>query len=204
MASAKTVPIEVKFTMWDPKVPYDYKSPTSPVVGAPVRLVLGELPGWNRSSAGHRFVTDSRGEARFTMDGFIESRIRWRNVGFTPFALPSRSDHLFIAVELEHEIPVDEAVPPKVFHWMLTMDLDRFADAQCSTVGFTHIYTPDAEGDFTNILPWSGDFWQVPELGGKIVGMNYKVVNFGLDPDDDDPNKRTLTLTLERRHRPKP
>jgi hypothetical protein len=69
------------------------------------------------------------------LDGLIDTRWRSRNIGFTPFSMPSRADHMKIAVELEHNFPPEREGPLKVFRWVLTMDLDCFR-GQCSTVGF--------------------------------------------------------------------
>ena len=72
MASAQTVPNDVKFTLLDVKDPY--ATPFPPLAGATVRLVLGESPNWRHPDAGHKFVTDAKGEAHFTMDGLIDTR----------------------------------------------------------------------------------------------------------------------------------
>src|SRR5260370_37759548 len=120
MASAHTVPIDGKFTLLDVKDPY--ATPSPPLAGATVRLVLGESPNWQHPDAGHKLVTDAKGEAHFTIDGLIDTRWRSRNIGFTPFSMPSRADHMKIAVELEHNFPPENGGPLKVCRWFLTTD----------------------------------------------------------------------------------
>lgn len=202
--SEDTVPIDVQFTMLDVKDPYEAPEP---LPGAHIRLVLGEGPNWRDADAGHRFVTDARGEARFTMNGLIDTDWRSRNIGFTPFSLPSRADHLSIAVELEHRFPVKKGDEPRKFRWLLTMDLYGFPDGQCSTVGFMSIITPDAKGRFTRPLARQGstESWKVPELNGQVIwGMSYKVADFRLSRADENPGKRILKLVLKRLPRRSP
>jgi hypothetical protein len=118
-----------------------------------------------------------------------------------------RAEHVFIAVELDQEFPLEKGRPPKILRWLLTMDLDCFRDGQCSTVGFMSIFTRDAGGRFTKVLERQGgqDAWKVPELNDRLIwGMMYKVANFGLDSAEDDPKKRTFILTLKRFHRRPP
>ena len=88
MASAQTVPIEVRFRLLDATDPY---AELPPLAGAKVRLVLGQSPDWQKAEAGRRFVTDAKGEAHFTMDGFVDTRRQSRNIGFTPLSWSSRT-----------------------------------------------------------------------------------------------------------------
>src|SRR5580658_5128513 len=105
MAGAQTVPIGVDFTLLDVKDPYN--PPYPPLAGETVRLVLGQSPDWQNPDAGHKFVTDEKGEAHFTMDGLLDPVWRWRNVGFTPLSMPVKGEHMKIGVELLHTIPVE-------------------------------------------------------------------------------------------------
>ncbi len=199
MARAQTVPINVDFTLLD--VVDAYKTPYPPLAGETVRLVLGESRDWQNPDAGHKFVTDEKGEAHFTMNALIDPRWRWRNIGFTPLSMPVRSDHLKLGVELAHKFPLEKDGPVKAFRWLLTMDLDCFPNGQCSTVGFMGIYTPDAQGRFTKPLVRQGgtESWKVPELNDKVIfGMSYEVADFLMSRDSEDPKKRTLSLAIKR------
>lgn len=202
-ASAQTTPVDVQFKLIGMTDNYDADPP--PLPGETVRLILGETPDWQSPNAGHRFVTDSKGEARFTMDVPLDSRIRSRNIGFTPFSSYSRSEHMKIAVELKHELPVDQTGATKTFRWLLTMDVDCFKGGTCSTNDFMTIVTPDAQGRFTKTLArQSGsEAWLVPELGNKVMwGMSYKAADFMLSADENDPKKRTLRFVVKRLPRP--
>jgi len=173
MASAQTVPIDVKFTLLDLQDPY--ATPVPPLAGAVVRLVLGESPTWQNPDAGHEFVTDANGESHFTMEGVIDTRCRSRNIGFTPLRMSLRAKHMKVAVELEHTFSIEKEGAPRVFRWMLTMDLDCFRGGPCSDVGFMGIHIPDAQGRFTRPLArQSGtESWKVPELNDRVIwGMS--------------------------------
>lgn len=199
MASAQIIPIDVQFQLVGMKDNYD--AAPAPLAGETVRLILGEGADWQSPNAGHKFVTDQKGEARFTMDAPIDTRWRSRNVGFTPFSMPVRADHLKIAVELEHWFPLEKNGPLKSFRWLLTMDLDCFHDGPCSTVGFMGIYTPDAQGRFTRALARVAgtESWKVPELNDQVIwGMSYQVADFLMNVDENDPKRRTLRFAIKR------
>ena len=188
MASAQTVPLQVHFSMID--ATDNYNVPYPPVPGATVRLVLGESKDWQNADAGHQFVTDAKGEGNFTMNATIDQRWQSRNIGFTPFSWPSRTNHMTIATELDHKFD------GKTFRWRLTMDLDEFSDGQCRTVGFMGIYPPDAQGRFTKALERQGgsDSWKVPQADNKIIwGMSYEVADFSLDA-----KARTLKFAVKK------
>jgi hypothetical protein len=199
MAKAQTIPIDVHFNLYD--VTDNYGSQNDPLPGATVRLILGAGPDWQSPTAGYKFVTDQKGEVRFTANGLIDKRWRSQNIGFTPFSWPVRSEHMQIAAELEHRLPLEKAGEFKTFRWVVTMDLDCFSHGQCSTVGFMGIYTPDAQGRFTKALQRTGpqDSWKVPEMGDQVLwGHSYTCADFGMSPDENDPNKRVLKLAFKR------
>jgi hypothetical protein len=199
MAGAQTVPIGVDFTLLDVKDPYN--PPYPPLAGETVRLVLGQSPNWQNHDAGHKFVTDEKGEAQFTMDGLIDTHWTARNIGFTPLVMPVRAEHMQIATELEHRIPLEKAGEFKTFRWVLTMDLDCLPDGRCSTVGFMGIYTPDVQGRFTKALQRQGgtESWKVPELNDQVIwGMRYQVADFLMTTSTDEPKKRTLKFAIKR------
>jgi hypothetical protein len=190
--------IDVNFSLLSMK---DNYSQPDPLPGAIVRPVLGAGPDWQNPTAGRKFVTDDKGEAHFTMDGLIDMRWRSRNVGFTPFSIPVRSEHMQIATELEHKLPAEKEGEYKTFRWVLTMDLDCFKEGTCSTSGLMGIYTPDSQGRFTKALARQGgnEAWKVPELNDKVIwGMNYQVADFLMTTDPADQKKRNLQLAFKR------
>jgi hypothetical protein len=198
-ASAQVTPIDVQFKLVAMKDNYDAEP--APLAGVSARLVLGDAAGWQEPDAGHRFVTDAKGEARFTVEAAPDARIRSRNIGFTPFSLPSRTEHLKIGIELEHRVIPEKGGPARTFRWLLTMDLDCFRNGECRTVGFTGIHTPDAQGRFTIALVRepSAEAWKVPALGGQVIrGMSYQAADFMLSANEQDPKRRTLSFAVKR------
>ena len=198
-AAAQMTPIDVQFRLIAMKDNYDAEP--APLAGVSTRLVLGDAAGWQEPDAGHRFVTDAKGEARFTVDALADARTRSRNIGFTPFSMPSRTEHLRIGVELEHRVVPEKGGAPRIFRWLLTMDLDCFRNGECRTVGFTGIHAPDAQGRFSIPLVRQGsaEAWKVPALDDQIVrGMSYQAADFMLSADERDPKKRTLNFMVKR------
>lgn len=205
--SVLATPIEVRFRLLGMKTNYDVDADMAPLAGKSVRLVLGERADWQSATAGHRFTTDAKGEATFTVDATIDSRVRSRNVGFTPFAKPEKADHLRIAIELDHEFALADGSTPKPVRWLLTMDVYCYQDGQCSTDDFMSIHGADERGDFGRALQRvSGqEAWKAPELDGRIArGMHYRLGDFQLARDERDQNRRVLKLFLKRRPSPVP
>jgi hypothetical protein len=200
---AQTVNIDVDFAL----TPYvdSMNKPLGPLdklTGVPVRVILGESPGWQDPDAGHRFVTDSTGQARFTTKGIVDRRWKSVNVGMTGLSIPKRSDHMRIAVELEQLIPTAGGKYDR-FQWLHLMDIDCISGDNCSTSDFTGIYTRDANGRFTRRADYSNDGLKLPELGGMVLGgPGYKVADFFLSTTD--PAKKTWQLKLVLQRMPAP
>lgn len=196
MLSAQPAPVDVTFKMLDLKDPY--ATPYPGVPNANVRLILGASPDWQNPDSGHRFTTHANGEAHFTMNGVIDTVWRSRNIGMLPFGWPSRADHMQIALELDHEFPQPQNKAPKLFRWVITLDLDCFSDGTCSTSDFMAIFSRDEKGRFTRALPRQAgsESWKPPELDGQVMfGMSYRIADFTLE------NRRTLKLAVKKVHR---
>jgi hypothetical protein len=194
MARAQTVSIDVEFKFTD----LDYK----PLPRENMRVVFGAAQGWQNPDSGHKFVTDEKGEARFTTTGLVDKRWRSKPVGFTPFSVPVRTEHMMIAAELEHKLQLTKDGEVRVFHWVHTMDIDC-TQGECATTDFTALYTPDATGRFTQQPPRYGaqnDGWKIPELKGMVLaGMGYQPWDFLMTPNPADPeHKRKLKLAFKR------
>src|ERR1700733_6344633 len=82
---ARAVPLHVDFKLTDEHY--------EPLAGVPVRLVFGAAD-WQAPDAGTRIVTAADGTATFTVDAVVDRRWQFRNVGFTPFSWPVRTDHV--------------------------------------------------------------------------------------------------------------
>ena len=175
LGKAQTVPLEVDFQLTD----LEYK----PLAGQPVRLIFGEGQDWQAPNVGYRVITAEDGKAHFTANVALERRWRWVNVGFTPFSVPRRTDHLQIAAELEQVIPSAPGGKDIALHVLYRMDVDRFSEGSCSTHGFVGMYTPDGAGRFTNPVPPTG--LTVPNSGGMVLrGEGYTPWDYMLEPAD--------------------
>lgn len=72
-AMAQTVELDVEFKVTDRE--------HTPLADRPARLVLGE-GNYPDPQSGHRFVTDAKGEARFTKLGVLKDLYGWRVGGY--------------------------------------------------------------------------------------------------------------------------
>jgi hypothetical protein len=75
-----------------------------PLPGGPVRIVFGGKD-WQAADAGVRVVTDRDGRAHFATQAVIRRRWSSVSIGFTPFSMPFRADHIAIGLELPYMIP---------------------------------------------------------------------------------------------------
>ena len=193
--SAKTVAIDVDFRL----TPLEKNEG---LAGVPVRLVLGDARGWQDADAGHRFVTDADGRAHFTMTGTVDRRWTWQPIAQTGLSIPSRSDHLQIAAELEQPIPRADGHFDR-YPWLHVMDIDCMTPSDCSTSDITGVYTRDASGRFTRGGEWRGTDLSMPELNGMLLtGAHYKASDFFLSTSDPARNKWNLRLVLQRKPDP--
>lgn len=177
---AQTVQMDVEFKVTDRE--------HRPLAGRPVRLVLGEK-NYPDPQSGHRFVTDAKGEARFTTPAVLERQTTSTNFGITPIRIPRRVDYLAIGVELEHVVPMDGQ--QVTVHWLYGMDIKRFANGQCSSYGIMKIFDRDAQGRFTKLgVLKNQDGWRD---GG------YRAAFWRLDPPEAEaePPRPRWNLLLE-------
>jgi hypothetical protein len=175
VAEARTVPLVVNFQLTD----LEYK----PLAGQPVRLIFGEGQDWQAPNIGYRIITAADGRAQFTAKVVVDRRWKWVNVGFTPFSVPRRTDHLQIAAELEQVVPAGRGAKDIALRVLYRMDVDRFSEGSCSTYGFVAMYTLDGSGRFTNRVPPSG--FPIPDSGGLVLrGEGYTPWDYMLEPAD--------------------
>jgi hypothetical protein len=193
----QTAAIDVHFKLTD----LEYK----PLANVPVRLAFsGGQSDWQGAEAGNRFVTDVNGEAHFAATAAVDRRWNSQNVGLTGVSLPIRTDHVFIAAELERTFPGIGAL-----RWVYTMDVFRDASGDCSTSDIDAIYTKDAKGRFarkieqTRLSPGLYS-WKAPELKGMVFSApGYQAWDFMLSPEDGAERKRwKLKLSLKRAPEP--
>jgi hypothetical protein len=171
------------------------------LAGVPIRIVLGDGQGWQGKDAGYRFVTDADGRAKFTTTGKVDRRWRMQPIGFTPFSIPQRSDHIMIAAELEQPIPRKDGGYDHV-PWLHTLDLDC-GSGRCATSDIVWIYTRDLQGDFTRPVQYVEESLSAPELNGmRLGGPNYKAADFWLSTDDPARRQWDVKLVLQKRPPP--
>ena len=172
------------------------------LAGVPIRMVIGDAPGWQAKDAGYRFVTDAEGRAKFTMPGLVEQRWLWEPVGMTPISIPVKGNHVKLALELAQPIPRKDGTYDSA-QWLHTIDLDC-TSGQCKTVDFTWLFAKDKSGDFTQPLRYDQDgSLHAPELGEMVLGgPGYKSADFWLSTDD--PERKHWDVKLVVQQRPKP
>ncbi len=193
-AEGRAATLEVEFKLTDREY--------HPLPRVPLRLVLG-VSDWQAAEAGVRIVTDENGAARFTTEAVIDRRWQWTNIGFTPFSLPHRVDHLSVAAELEFVLPGKEG--DTVRHWLYTADIYRYPGGDCSTDDVDRIYEAGADGRFTHLLGSgaSGPNFEMPLGGLVLTGAGYKLWDFTLAADEAAAGKRWhLKLGLMRLPKP--
>lgn len=172
-AEGGTVPLDVEFKLTD----REYR----PLAGVPLRLVLG-IEDWQAAGAGVRIVTGEDGAARFTTQAVIDRRWQWTNVGFTPFSIPKRVDHISIAAELQFAVPRKEG-EDTIHHWLYTAEIYRYPG-----------------GDFSGA---TGPNFQMKVDGWVLTGGGYKLWNFVLSLDETNATDKHWHLKLALMRMPK-
>jgi hypothetical protein len=198
-AAAGTVPLDVELKFTDEEY--------HPLAGEPVRLVFG-LPDWQAPDAGIRVVTGDDGTVKFTTQAVIERRWSSSNIGFTPFRMPFRADHLSLATELVFTVPRRDGGDID-HHFLYTADIDRLPDGDCSTDDLDKVYEAGPDGRFTKLV---GSNAAGPNFDGvidgfRLGGAGYRMWNSMLEPAADTPSgvaPKSWTLQLGLMRRPKP
>jgi hypothetical protein len=173
-----------------------------PIAGVPVRLVFGGKD-WQAADAGVRVVTGEDGTAQFTAPAVISRRWSWVNIGFTPFSMPLRADHLALGFEVAYVIPRREG-GEATYQFLYTADIDRLPDGDCATDDLDKLYAAGPDGAFTKFI---GANAAGPNFSGKIDGWEVSSAGYRMwdsmltAPKGDD---QTWRLKLGIMRRPKP
>jgi hypothetical protein len=190
-AAAPAQPINVDLDVSFKLTDLDYK----PLAGVPVRVVFGsdatQSPG-----AGHRFVTDARGESRWLAKVDLEERMKKMPTNFVGSLLsgPQKASYLRVGAEMTY------FTNP----WLYTVDLYRFAGGD-TLLDDSAVYTRDERGTFTHKAKQDKGGWTMADMGGMVLTMpGFEAWNFALDPDPADPTQKLWTLKLSFKKAPTP
>jgi hypothetical protein len=195
-SSGATVPLDVELKVTDE----DYH----PLAGVPVRLVFG-TQDWQAPDAGIRIVTDQDGMARFSTPAVIARRWSFTNIGFTPFSMPFRADHLAIAAELAFVIPKRDG-GETAYHWLYTARVDRLPDGDCSTDDLDKVYEAGPDGRFTRLVGRNaaGPNFDGMVDGWRLASAGYRMWDSMLDRVEGAADSKRWHLKLGLMRRPKP
>jgi hypothetical protein len=149
-------------------------------------------------------VTAADGTATFTIDAPVDRRWQFRNVGFTPFSWPVRTDHVSVAAELEFVLPKRDG-PDAVHRWLYTAEIDRDANGDCSTDDLDKVYEAGPDGRFTRLVGsnGAGPNFNVIIDGWELSSAGYKLTDFMLEPEDGAAGEKRWHLKLAIMRRPK-
>jgi hypothetical protein len=194
--AGRTITLDVDFKLTD----IDYK----PLAGVPLRLVLG-AKDFKAREAGVRIVTAADGTAKFTTQALIDRRWNFTNIGFTPFSMPFRADHIAVAAELTFAMPRKDA-DDIIHHWLYTADIDRLPDGDCSSDDLDKVYEAGPDGSFSALVGSNaaGPNFHTLVDGWILSNAGYQMWDFELEPDKNDPKGRHWHLKLAIKRMPKP
>jgi hypothetical protein len=194
--AGREVMLDVEFKLTD----IDYH----PLAGVPLRLVLGARD-WQSADAGIRIVTGTDGTAKFATQALIDRRWNFSNIGFTPFSIPFRADHIAVAAELPFVLP-KKGGDDIVHHWLYTADIDRMPDGDCSSDDLDDVYDLGPDGRFNKFVGSNaaGPNFNALVDGWSLSGAGYQLWEFMLAPNEADQTGRHWHLKLAIKRRPKP
>lgn len=194
--AGRPVTLDVEFKLTD----IDYH----PLAGVPLRLVFGGKD-WQSADAGTRIVTAADGTATFTTQAVIDRRFSFSNIGFTPFSMPFRADHIAIAAELPFVLPKKDA-PDIVHRWLYTADIDRMPDGDCSSDDLDDVYELGPDARFSRLIGSNaaGPNFNARIDGWFLSGAGYQLWQFMLEPDKADAGGQRWHLKLAIKRMPKP
>ncbi len=184
-----SVALRVRFTLTD----LDYR----PIAGAPVRVVFGSDPGWQRQDSGYRFLTDAKGEHRFEARVNLDKQPRKLPTNFVSSLLsgPQLTDHLLIGAELEYT----------TFSWLYTVDIYRFPGGDDVLLDGESVWTRDSHSDFTRKASHDADGWRMADLGNLVLtSPGHQPWNFMLQPDPTEKAETQWTLDMAFKRSPAP
>ena len=185
-AAARTVEsasVFVQFALTDPH--------GRPVPEAAVRLVFGRGPDRQPSSVGERLATDANGTISLTTTTVIHKVQKTVPTNFVSslFSRPKLADHLAVAAELSD----------MSYRWLYAADLYRIVEDGTVLADRLTVFTPDAEGNFSNRVTLDDGGWRMKELGGRLLTTpGHELASFALDRQAGTKDQWNLTLAFKR------
>jgi len=180
---AQPVTLEVEEKLTD----LDYK----PLAGVPFRLTFGTEPDWQSASAGHRLVTNERGEAKFETKLTLDSRLQKLPTNFIDSLLstPKRTTHLDVCAELEYA----------GHHWLYVADISVFPGNNDILLNGLTVYTRDDKGRFTRKAKQDDLGWHMPELGRMVLTTpGWEPWDYRLTPEENSASRWRLQIAFKR------
>lgn len=181
--TVESASVHVQFALTDPE--------GRPVPDAPVRLVFGRGPDRQPASAGERLATDANGAISLTTTTVIDKVQRTVPTNFVSslFSRPKLADHLAVAAELSY----------MTYRWLYAVDLYRIVEDGTLLADGLTVFTPDAEGNFSNRVTLDDGGWRMKELGGRrLMTPGNELASFALDRKQGTKDQWTLALTFKR------
>ena len=181
--TVESASVHVQFALTDPQ--------GRPVPEATVRLLFGRGPDRQPSSAGERLATDANGAITLTTTTVIDKVQKTvpTNVVSSLFSRPKLADHLAVAAELSY----------MSYRWLYAADLYRLVEDGTLLADPLIVFTPDAEGNFSNRVTEGADGWRMKALGGRLLPTpGNELVSFALDRKQGTRDQWNLALTFKR------
>lgn len=146
----------------------------SPLVGQATRLILAEVPGFERADAGSVRRSDERGELRWSTAVTLQSRFKKLPGNFFSqlVATPRATRHLALALQL----------PFLGREWRYVVSVDRFEDGTQAQLDGLRVYGADAAGEFVERVRRDRECWHFAGLPGPVTSPGYEVLRLTLSP----------------------
>ena len=181
--TVESASVHVQFALTDPQ--------GRPVPDAAVRLVFGRGPDRQPASAGERLATDANGTITLNTTTVIDKVQKTVPSNFISslFDRPKLADHLAVAAELSY----------MSYRWLYAADLYRIVEDGTLLADGLTVFTPDAEGNFSNRVTLDNGGWRMKELGGMVLTTpGNELASFALDRQADTKDQWNLTLAFKR------
>ena len=85
------------------------------------------------------------------------------------------------------------------YRWLYAADLYRIVEDGTLLADGLTVFTPDAEGNFSNRVTLDNGGWRMKELGGRVLNTpGNELASFALDRQAGTKEQWNLTLAFKR------